>query len=217
MMPELLTYRGLSDGVSFIDAAPEEFAERLMEVVADLGGVGASQVIGPVKGGPAGVRTINHLFHDLVATGRPLLHGFAEGEPVIWTVNDYQRELFNGSLGKVLGSQGKLVVDFDGEEHVLDQEDVKDMEHAYAITIHKAQGSQFERVVIPVLHTRLLDRTLLYTAITRAERQVVLIGDRRAFERAVMAPPSPTLRETGIDFHLLNAVLTLGGTSYQCL
>lgn len=201
-VPEIAHYNGLMDGVSFIDAGAGEISDRLLEVVNDLGGIGACQVVGAIKNGAAGVRTINHLFHDLVATGRSEHRGYAEGEPVIWKVNDPLRGLFNGSLGTVVQTQGTLVVEFDGRRHELQDGDERDMEHAYGITVHKAQGSQFERVVIPVFPSRLLDRTLLYTAITRAERQVVLLGDRHAFEEAVQAPPAPSRRETGIMIHL---------------
>lgn len=81
------------------------------------------------------------------------------------------------------------------------------MEHACAITVHKSQGSQFERAVIPVFHNRILDRTLLYTAIIRAKEQVVLIGDRPAFEKAIIEPPAPSLRETGIAANLNDYLL----------
>ncbi|MCE0482604.1 MAG: ATP-binding domain-containing protein [Methylacidiphilales bacterium] len=67
---------------------------------------------------------------------------------------------------------------------------------------HKAQGSQFQRVIVPVFMSRLLDRTLLYTAITRAQEQVVLVGDRETYAAAVAAPPMPSRRVTGIGFHL---------------
>jgi exodeoxyribonuclease V alpha subunit len=84
------------------------------------------------------------------------------------------------------------------EEKVIED----NMELAYAITVHKAQGSQWERIVVPVFDSRLLDRTLLYTAITRAQSQVVLVGDRNAFERAVMEPSSASRRETAMLMHL---------------
>ena len=97
---------------------------------------------------------------------------------------------------------GGLVVDFVGTEQTITYPEVKAMERAYAITVHKSQGSQFGRVIIPVFENRILDRTLLYTAITRAKEQVVLIGDRAAFEKAIVEPPAPSLRETGIAAHL---------------
>ncbi|HEY1238984.1 MAG TPA: ATP-dependent RecD-like DNA helicase [Bryobacteraceae bacterium] len=70
---------------------------------------------------------------------------------------------------------------------------------AYAITVHKAQGSQFTRVIVPVVRSRLLDRTLIYTALTRGIEQVVFIGDRDAFDAAVMAPPRSHERQVGFS------------------
>jgi len=121
---------------------------------------------------------------------------------VIWTVNNYDLRLLNGSLGRVKSVSEGLLVDFDGIEHLLEDSEAKEMEHAYAITVHKSQGSQFERVVIPVFESRLLDRALLYTAITRAEKQAVLIGDRAAFDKALLDVPIPSRRQTGMAIHL---------------
>ena len=85
---------------------------------------------------------------------------------------------------------------------IIEDEDTDDMDLAYAITVHKAQGSQWERVVVPVFESRILDRTLLYTAITRAQQQVVLVGDRSAFEKAVLEISSASRRETAMHIHL---------------
>ena len=73
----------------------------------------------------------------------------------------------------------------DEGEKTVDPARLEDMDIAYAITTHKAQGSQFPRVVIPVYRSRILDRTLLYTAVTRAQLQVVLVGDRDTYELAI--------------------------------
>ncbi len=212
-VPLLARYSRYGVGVSFLEADPTKIVDRIMDVVDDLGGIGNCQVIGPIKNGPAGVRTVNQVFHDLITAGRARRQGFAEGEPVIWTVNNYELGLLNGSLGKVKAVQEGLLVDFDGAEQLLEDAEAKDMELAYAITVHKSQGSQFERVVVPVFESRLLDRTLLYTAITRAEKQAVLVGSRDAFERAVVAAPSPSRRETGMKIHLSPASRTEGGSS----
>jgi exodeoxyribonuclease V alpha subunit len=72
------------------------------------------------------------------------------------------------------------------------------LELAYAITVHKSQGSQFQRVIIPVRRSRLLDRNLLYTAITRAQTQVILVGDMAAAKAAVEAPPHASLRQVAL-------------------
>ena len=73
------------------------------------------------------------------------------------------------------------------------------MDLAYAITVHKAQGSQFKRVIVPVIRSRLLDRTLIYTALTRGMEQVVFIGDRDAFDRPIIAPPRSHERQVGFS------------------
>lgn len=201
-VPELAAYAGLADGVSFIDATANQVAEHLREVVNCLGGFGACQIIGAVKSGSAGVHTINRYFHDLLPSSRCQRNGFAELEPVLWTANDYQRGLFNGSLGRVIDAKAGLKVEFDGALHDFGDADVQDMEHAYAISTHKSQGSQFERVVVPVFPSRILDRTLLYTAVTRAQKQVVLVGDRGVFEMAVANAPLSSRRQTGMEYHL---------------
>ena len=79
-------------------------------------------------------------------------------------------------------------------------EDKENLDLAYAISIHKAQGSQFRRVIVPVFPSRLLDRTLIYTAITRATEQVVILGDRKVLEQALAAPPAPHRRRHGLAF-----------------
>ena len=76
------------------------------------------------------------------------------------------------------------------------------VERAYAINCHRCQGSQFERVIIPVYASKILDSTMLYTAVTRAQRQVILVGDREAFRKAVLAPSKSSLRKTGLQFHI---------------
>jgi exodeoxyribonuclease V alpha subunit len=77
-----------------------------------------------------------------------------------------------------------------------------DVELGYAITVHKAQGSQWPRVIIPVSASKLLDRTLLYTAVTRAQVQVILVGDAKTARRAVQAPPKAQGRNVALDLAL---------------
>ncbi len=77
-----------------------------------------------------------------------------------------------------------------------------DVELGFAITVHKAQGSQWRRIIIPVTESRLLDRTLLYTALTRAQVQVILVGDVDAGRQAIVAPPRAHSRQVGLDLTL---------------
>jgi exodeoxyribonuclease V alpha subunit len=81
-----------------------------------------------------------------------------------------------------------------------------DIELAYAITVHKSQGSEWKRVILVVESNRLMDRTLVYTGITRAGSTVLLVGDHAAFERAVLAPPKPSERQIGLP-EILNGQL----------
>lgn len=203
--PELGEYEGKRPGVTFIDVNKDDAIERLLDIVNDLGGIHESRIIGAIKGGPAGIKTINKVFHELLSPGKPEIAGFAEGEPVIWTENNYELGLMNGSLGTVISTSIKnsINVIFEGDNKDIPSQEFGVMEHAYAITCHKSQGSQFKRVIIPIYSNKLLDRTLLYTAVTRAQEQVVLIGDRDAFEAAIKAPPNPSLRETGLHEYLM--------------
>lgn len=191
-------------GVSVAACAPDRILAVLEDVVASLGGHGEAQVISPLRQGSSGTEAINRRFHDLLSPGRPLLHGheIAVGEPVVWTVNNWKRGLMNGSLGvvRLVEADGTAAVSFDDGEHVLAAgHEQAPLDLAYAITVHKAQGSAFRRVVVPVVRSRILDRTLVYTAITRATEQVVLVGDLEAVRSAVASLPRPDERVVGLD------------------
>jgi exodeoxyribonuclease V alpha subunit len=206
-VPPLPAYQGLRNGVSFIECSRDEVVHTILDVVNDLGGVGQCRIVGSVKNGPAGVKTINAYFHQLLVSGKVLRHGYAIGEPVLWLRNDAELGLLNGSLGTIIQADDELVVEWEDQgRKVIDYTSLRDLDLAYAITTHKAQGSQFPRVVIPIYRSRLLDRTLLYTAITRAQLQVVIVGDRDAYEEAITNPPNPSLRQTAFRMHLQRQV-----------
>jgi exodeoxyribonuclease V alpha subunit len=138
----------------------------------------------------------------MASAEKPTLEGwgFTEGDPIIYLANDYQKELWNGSLGKIesiLRSNGArpLLCSLDGARREIQEEDFYRLDLAYASTVHKAQGSQFKKVIVPVNRSRLLDRTLIYTALTRGIEQVVFIGDRGAFDAAITAPPHSQERQ----------------------
>jgi exodeoxyribonuclease V alpha subunit len=104
-------------------------------------------------------------------------------------------------IDSILPSSGKraLLCSLNGGRQEIWEEDFHRIDLAYAITVHKAQGSQFMRVIVPVVRNRLLDRTLIYTALTRGIEKVVFIGDRDAFDAAVMAPPHSHERQGGFS------------------
>ena len=104
--------------------------------------------------------------------------------------NNYERDVFNGDLGVVSGidvEEGELSVTFDGRKVVYGFGELDELVLAYATTIHKAQGSEYPAVVIPLTtqHYAMLARNLLYTGVTRGKRLVVLVGQRRALAIAV--------------------------------
>lgn len=132
--------------------------------------------------------------------------GFRLGDPVLCIKNLWHLGLQNGSLGRLHSIEDLPSVDGDGlatygwirwddgELRAVTDEVLDALELGYAITVHKAQGSQFSRIVVPVLKARNLDRTMLYTAITRATQQVLLVGDRSVAAQVVAGPPSASKR-----------------------
>lgn len=206
--PEFAVFAGVQAGISFIDVGQDCLAATLDEVVASLGDLSEVLVVTATIGGVAGVESVNERFHGRhVSRGAPEFLGFfgrrfSVGEPVISLKNDYRAGLFNGLLGRVVAlhpDERAVDVLFDGdvEPKRLGDEHLVDLDLAYAVSCHKCQGSSARRVVIPVYSSRLLDRSWLYTAITRAEEQVVLVGDRRVFAEAVAKPPAADGRVTG--------------------
>jgi exodeoxyribonuclease V alpha subunit len=156
------------------------------------------QVLSPMHRGEAGVAALNARLQDAlnpqwgnldeleVGGGRVL----REGDRVMQTVNDYAKDVFNGDVGRVLAvnpEEKRLSVDFEGNVVSYEAFELEALTLAYAITIHKSQGSEFPAVVVPVLnsHHIMLQRNLLYTAITRARKLVVLVGDPKAIAVAV--------------------------------
>ena len=206
IVPSLPAFAGLSAGVSFIEADDGDVMDHILAVLAGWHGYEDKQVLGVTKRGASGTRNINATLHAMASAAKPKLEGwaFTEGDPIIYLMNDYQKELWNGSLGRIesiLSSNGRrsLLCCLDGARREIPEADFHRIDLAYAITVHKAQGSQFKRVIVPIVKTRLLDRTLIYTALTRGVEQVVFVGDRGAFNAAVSAPPHAHERQVGFS------------------
>jgi len=151
------------------------------------------QVLTPMHKGTLGASRLNEEIQALLNPGESLLRGgrrFRVGDKVMQIQNDYDREVFNGDIGWIAGwddEQREAVVRFDGREIRYDFADLDNLVLAYACSIHKSQGNEFPAVVIP-LHTQhyvMLRRNLLYTAITRGKKLVVVVGSRRALALAV--------------------------------
>ena len=109
----------------------------------------------------------------------------------------------NGSTGRIVEAHrdhAKPIID--SQQHRLSAADSSLIELAYAISVHKAQGSQWPLVIVPVYRSRILDRTLIYTAATRASKQVVLVGDRDVFKAAVEMTPTNLMRDVTLASRL---------------
>jgi exodeoxyribonuclease V alpha subunit len=153
------------------------------------------QVLCPMARGGLGARSLNiDLQAALNPDGAPKVTKFgwtfAPGDKVMQVENDYEREVYNGDIGFIAAvdaETGEMTVRFDGREVVYGLGELDALVPAYAATIHKAQGSEYPAVVIPLLttHYPMLQRNLLYTGITRGKRLVVLVGSRKAVAIAV--------------------------------
>lgn len=208
-----------SRAVAFFPAAAEELTSIVVDLYKEA--PDGTQILTPRKRGHAGAAPINDLCqaHFTAAAepiviwneryARPQRTGLHIGDAVLCTRNMWDRGLQNGSLGRVVRASTCGPADAadpviawvewdDGELRSLHPSMLDDIELGYAITVHKAQGSQWERVIVPVTRCRLLDRTLLYTAITRAQKQVVLVGDVEAARIAATAPPRAATRHVGM-------------------
>ncbi|MFQ5738277.1 MAG: ATP-dependent RecD-like DNA helicase [Acidobacteriota bacterium] len=186
-------------------SSPERAVERIIQMVDDriparfgLDPFRDIQVLAPMKRGAAGVQALNVdlqfvLNHRGIGSEQKIERfgsTFAAGDKVIQLENDYEKEVFNGDLGRIElvdPEQKSLVVDFEGGSVEYPVEDVDQLALGYAITIHKSQGSEYPAVVVPILnqHYVMLQRNLLYTAVTRGKKLVVIVGQRKAIARAV--------------------------------
>ncbi|MGH6900400.1 MAG: SF1B family DNA helicase RecD2 [Geminicoccaceae bacterium] len=189
--------RGPEDGARLVlELVTARIPERFgVDPVADI------QVLCPTNRGELGARHLNQM---LQAALNPNLadgiehHGvrFALGDKVMQLENDYDREIYNGDLGRVMRidrEQNLIAVEIDGRPLSYATAELDALVPAYATTVHKAQGSEYPVVVLPLArhHGRMLRRNLVYTAITRAKRLVVLVVEGNALELAIAGRPEP--------------------------
>ena len=198
VMPEATPAGTKGDGDLFIIAAtdPETITERLLQALRRMSvsyGFDPSadvQVMTPMRRGPLGTHRLNEILQEaLNPSPQPnaVPAGFRPGDKVMQLRNDYEKEVYNGDLGEVHHIEGGVTyVRFDGREVQYKGDELDAISLAYACTVHKVQGSEFPAAVIVLhnAHFMLLNRALLYTALTRAKKLVVLVGDPRAMARA---------------------------------
>lgn len=192
----------LSDFYVVPSESTADIQRRLLLVVAERipGRFGMDplqdiQVLTPMNKGPLGTVALNSLLQERLNPGavRKIVRfgtTYAEGDKVIQVVNNYDKEVFNGDIGRIAvvdEEESTIRVLYDGREVLYESGSLDELALAYAITIHKSQGSEYPAVVIPLSmqHYTLLERNLIYTAVTRAKKLVMLIGDPKAISMAV--------------------------------
>lgn len=153
------------------------------------------QVLSPMHNTPAGVKELNkELQHVLNPHGRVCWQGsdrkFLLGDKVMQIKNNYEKEIYNGDIGRVTGVEkedGILIVNFYDKRVEYSFDQLEELVLAYAMTIHKSQGNEFKAVIVPVTmsHYIMLQRNLFYTAVTRAREHLILVGDMKALAVAL--------------------------------
>lgn len=199
--------------------------ELICETIVDLFALDPqnTQILGPLRNAASGTKSLNEVCQARFTRSGPLVTrwndefevaigcGLHLDDMVLCKRNMWAKGLQNGSLGRVVKVEPASTepeeadtalawIEWDdGVRRPLTVGMLDDVELGYAITVHKAQGSQWPRILIPVVKSRMLDRTLLYTAITRAQAQVILVGEIDAAEAAALAPPNSQLRNVALD------------------
>ncbi len=192
--------------------------ERVYEQIGGNGEDFSVEILCTTKANQGGVAHLNTVLHKLYRQDAEPVSCFSAefgvvgattlarlpikiGDLVMFTKNDYALGLRNGSVGTiaealaVTSSDGPCcLAEFDGIEYELNTTHIQALTHAYAITVHKSQGSQFKRVVVPIRDSRMLDQALIYTAVTRGVDQVILVGDEMAALRAIQLPAAIATR-----------------------
>lgn len=204
-MPDLEKKDKNSDFHFIVSDDPEATVPKIVDLVKNripkafgLDPVRDVQVLTPMNRGILGTRSLNVELQKAL-NPNPAVKverfgiAFSPGDKVMVTLNDYDKEVFNGDIGFVQSvdpNEQEMVIDFDGREVTFDFNDLDLLSLAYATTIHKSQGSEYPAVVIPIVtqHYMMLKRNLVYTGVTRGKRLVVMIGQKKALAIAIKTP-----------------------------
>ncbi|RLF57786.1 MAG: ATP-dependent RecD-like DNA helicase, partial [Thermoplasmata archaeon] len=202
LVPEVRDFgQELGDFYFIEQQEPDQILELIMELVCNriprrfgLDPMKHVQVLSPMHKGVVGTENLNQKLQGLLnPSRRELVRGerrFRPNDRVMQTRNNYEKEVFNGDIGIVKSineENQEVVVAFEERQVVYDYQELDEIVLAYAISVHKSQGSEYPAVVIPVVpqHYLLLQRNLIYTAVTRGERLVVMIGSKKALAMGV--------------------------------
>ncbi len=196
-----------------VDTAIELLTKKLPQILSPAQ-IRDSQVLAPLHKGLAGTQNLNQVLQNALNPSkqevRSAFEAFRTNDRIIQTRNNYDKSVFNGDIGKIVSidtEKGTIQADFDGLHVEYERSDFGEFQLAYAITIHKSQGSEYPVVIIPLMkqHFVMLERNLIYTAVTRGKSKVYILGQIDAFAMAVKNQKTrerltnliPQLLETG--------------------
>ncbi len=192
---------------------PDRVAQRIVQLCSrelpqkfDFDPILDIQVLTPMHKGAVGTINLNHLLQNTL-NRQPVLieamgNAYKDGDKVMHLINNYQKEVYNGDIGVVRSfdqQKAELAVDYYGRTVCYDTSELDQVTIAYAISVHKSQGSEYPAVIVPLVtqHYILLQRNLLYTAMTRGKKMVILIGSPKALHIA-LKNDKPRLRLTSL-------------------
>lgn len=212
-----------NDDVAFFSCRNSEVKDHIMSIVLTAFDRGYNdcdiQVLSPMYNGVAGIDTLNSALQKMMNPfdkhRRELKVGyrtFRENDKVLQLKNQPDDNVFNGDIGKIveiiyasedISKQNKIVVDFEGSIVEYSGEQIANITHAYCISIHKSQGSEYPIVIMPIVkeHSYMLQKRLLYTGITRAKSSLILLGDKDVFIKAIHAKDR-TIRNTTLALRI---------------
>ncbi len=197
---------------------PRRCADRVIEVVTEriprsfgFDWSTSVQVLAPMYKGDCGVDALNERLRAALGANveeyRLGNRSWRIGDRVIQTRNDYEKEVFNGDMGRIVAvDESGVSVKYPEKKVLYAPDELSDLQSAFAITVHRSQGSEYDVVVIPLVsqHFLMLQRNLLYTAVTRAKKLLVLVGSERALSMAI-DNAEPSLRVSGLARRLAEA------------
>ena len=153
------------------------------------------QILAPMYKGENGIDNLNILLQKIYnppsINKREIVYldiTYREGDKVLQLLNDLEKNVFNGDIGYIKEiNGGNITIDFEGNKVVYTKKDLKQIKHAYAITIHKSQGSEFEHVIMPIStsYYKMLYNKLVYTGVSRAKKSLTIVGSAQAFVKAI--------------------------------
>lgn len=205
------------DDLVFIPANNVDLKERLREFVIEYKDFDFNkfQILAPMYKGDNGIDNLNYFIQDLInlRESNKILHDgiiFKENDKVLHLVNNIDENIFNGDIGRIIRINNRtkeVFIDFDGNYVKFNTSDLSNLKLGYTISIHKAQGSEFDIVIIPLLNSYnyMLYKKLIYTGVSRAKKKLILIGELSALERAIKTSREEN-RKTSLKDFLISSI-----------